>query len=131
MIGKPIDVAGVLLQLADGSRGLNIPYTGRGDEVGDAARAARHLSRQPRAIEKLEAEQKEAAAHAVAELADRSAELQTLGEVTRAVTSTLDLQTVLTTEIVAEDNPASGTEAGAIYVFETMKSNSSCVRPTA
>ena len=41
-IGKPIrHIAGVLLQLADGSRELDIPYTGRGDEVGDAARAAR------------------------------------------------------------------------------------------
>ena len=41
-IGKPIkNIAGVLLQLANGSRELDIPYTGRGDEVGDAARAAR------------------------------------------------------------------------------------------
>src|SRR5664279_2991504 len=41
-IGRPIKhIAGVLLQLANGTREFDIPYTGRGDEVGDAARAAR------------------------------------------------------------------------------------------
>jgi len=114
-IGKPIRrIAGVLLQLADGSRGLDIPYTGRGDEVGDAARTFRDsLVR----LEKLEAEQKEAAARTVAELARSVSELRALGEVTRAVTSTLDLETVLTT-IVAKATQLSGTEAGAIYVFD-------------
>jgi signal transduction histidine kinase/DNA-binding response OmpR family regulator len=46
--------------------------------------------------------------------------LRALGEVTRAVTSTLDLETVLTT-IVAKATQLSGTEAGAIYVFEEAK----------
>jgi hypothetical protein len=41
-IGRPIkNIAGVLLQLANGSRDLDIPYTGRGDEVGDATRRGR------------------------------------------------------------------------------------------
>ena len=120
-IGKPIrHIAGVLLQLADGSRGLDIPYTGRGDEVGDAARAARTFRDNLVRLEKLEAEQKEAAARTVAELARSVSELRALGEVTRAVTSTLDLQTVLTT-IVAKATQLSGTEAGAIYVFEQVK----------
>jgi signal transduction histidine kinase len=44
------------------------------------------------------------------------AELRALGEVTRAVTSSIDLETVLTT-IVARATELSGTEAGAIYVF--------------
>ncbi len=44
------------------------------------------------------------------------AELQALGEVTRAVNSSVDLETVLTT-IVAKATQLSGTEAGAIYVF--------------
>jgi GAF domain-containing protein len=43
--------------------------------------------------------------------------LQALGEVTQAVNSTLDLQTVLST-IVAKAVQLSGTDAGAIYVFE-------------
>jgi signal transduction histidine kinase len=44
-------------------------------------------------------------------------ELRVLGEVSQAVNSTLDLQTVLDT-IVAEATQISGTDAGAIYVFD-------------
>jgi signal transduction histidine kinase len=44
-------------------------------------------------------------------------ELRGLGDVTQAVNSTLDLQTVLDT-IVARTTQLSGTEAGAIYVFD-------------
>jgi signal transduction histidine kinase len=51
------------------------------------------------------------------ELAQSVAELRALGEVTRAVNSTVDLETVLTT-IVAKAAQLSGTEAGAIYVFD-------------
>ena len=51
------------------------------------------------------------------ELSQSVGELRALGEVTQAVTSTLDLETVLTT-IVAKAAQLSGTEAGAIYVFD-------------
>jgi signal transduction histidine kinase/CheY-like chemotaxis protein len=51
------------------------------------------------------------------ELSQSVGELRALGEITQAVTSTLDLETVLTT-IVAKATPLSGTEAGAIYVFD-------------
>jgi signal transduction histidine kinase/CheY-like chemotaxis protein len=51
------------------------------------------------------------------ELSQSVGELRALGEVTQAVTSTLDLETVLTT-IVAKATQLSGTEAGAIYVFD-------------
>jgi two-component system, NtrC family, sensor kinase len=44
-------------------------------------------------------------------------ELRALGEVSQAVNSTLDLQTVLST-IVAKATQLSDTEAGAIYVFD-------------
>jgi GAF domain-containing protein len=44
-------------------------------------------------------------------------ELRALGDVTQAVNSTIDLETVLTT-IVAKATQLSGTEAGAIYVFD-------------
>jgi signal transduction histidine kinase len=44
-------------------------------------------------------------------------ELKALGQVTQAVNSTVDLETVLTT-IVAKATQLSGTEAGAIYVFD-------------
>src|SRR6266508_2470508 len=51
------------------------------------------------------------------ELAHSVEELRALGEVTQEVNSTLDLQTVLST-IVAKAVQLSGTDAGAIYVFE-------------
>ena len=64
-IGRPIKhIAGVLLQLANGKREFDIPYTGRGDEVGDAARAAQAFRDNLVRLEKLETEQKEAAARA-------------------------------------------------------------------
>ena len=47
-------------------------------------------------------------------------ELRALGEVSQAVNSTLDLQTVLST-IVAKAVQLSGTEAGAIYVFDDVQ----------
>src|SRR5262249_9048054 len=51
------------------------------------------------------------------ELGQSVEELRALGEVSRAVNSTLDLKTVLDT-IVAKATQLSGTEAGAIYVRE-------------
>ena len=51
------------------------------------------------------------------ELAQSVSELRALGEVSQAVNSTLDLESVLTT-IVAKAVQLSGTEAGAIYVFD-------------
>jgi signal transduction histidine kinase len=51
------------------------------------------------------------------ELAHSVEGLRALGEVTQAVNSTLDLETVLST-IVAKATQLSGTEAGAIYVFD-------------
>ena len=51
------------------------------------------------------------------ELTQSVEELRALGEVTQAVSSTLDLQTVLDT-IVAKAAQLSGTEAGVIYVFD-------------
>ena len=47
-------------------------------------------------------------------------ELRALGEVSQAVNSTLDLETVLST-IVAKAVQLSGTEAGAIYVFDDLQ----------
>jgi two-component system, NtrC family, sensor kinase len=46
--------------------------------------------------------------------------LRALGEVSRAVNSTLDLETVLST-IVAKAAQLSGTEAGAIYVYDNRQ----------
>jgi signal transduction histidine kinase len=51
------------------------------------------------------------------QLAQSVEELRALGEVTQAVNSTVDLETVLST-IVAKAAQLSNTEAGAIYVFD-------------
>jgi signal transduction histidine kinase len=51
------------------------------------------------------------------ELSQSIGELRALGEVSQAVNSTVDLETVLTT-IVAKATQLSNTEAGAIYVFD-------------
>jgi GAF domain-containing protein len=51
------------------------------------------------------------------ELAQSVGELQALGEISQAVNSTLDLETVLTT-IVGRAVQLSRTDAGAIYVFD-------------
>ena len=51
------------------------------------------------------------------ELSQSVDELRALGEVSQAVNSTVDLQTVLNT-IVLKATQLSGTEAGAIYVFD-------------
>jgi signal transduction histidine kinase len=54
------------------------------------------------------------------ELAQSVEKLRALGEVTQAVNSTLDLETVLST-IVAKAVQLSGTEGGAIYVFDELE----------
>jgi GAF domain-containing protein len=51
------------------------------------------------------------------ELAHSVEELRALGDVSQAVNSTVDLETVLTT-VVAKATQLSSTEAGAIYVFD-------------
>ena len=56
------------------------------------------------------------------ELAQSVEELRALGEVSQAVNSTLDLETVLNT-IVAKATQLSGTEAGAIYVHGDAKND--------
>jgi hypothetical protein len=92
-IGRPIKhIAGVLLQLANGKREFDIPYTGRGDEVGDAARAAQAFRDNLVRLEKLETEQKEAAARAVAERKSMVRDLadtfeQAIGNIVGAVSS--------------------------------------------
>ena len=54
-IGRPIRRIGeVLLQLAHGNKDVEVPYTGRGDEVGDNARAAQAFKEKLIRIEQLE-----------------------------------------------------------------------------
>jgi signal transduction histidine kinase len=71
------------------------------------------LAEKAQAAERLEHEVKQR----TAELAQSVEELRALGDVSRAVNSTIDLETVLST-IVAKAVQLSATEAGTIYVFD-------------
>ena len=66
-IARPIRrIGGVLLELANGNKAVEIPYTERGDEVGDNARAAHTFKENLIRIEQMEAEQKDQEAAATA-----------------------------------------------------------------
>jgi methyl-accepting chemotaxis protein len=75
-IARPIRRIGdVLLQLAGGNKAVEIPYTARGDEVGDNARAARTFRDNLVRIEQMEAEQKDQEAAAAAQRKDEMIKL--------------------------------------------------------
>jgi signal transduction histidine kinase len=109
--------------IVGGQRDIAIP-SGGGDEIAEMARAVEVFRDNAIALDQLLADQELAAVRLeqkveqrTHELSQSVSELRALGEVTQAVTSTLELQTVLTT-IVAKATQLSGTEAGAIYVFD-------------
>ena len=59
-IARPIRRIGeVLLELANGNKAVDVPYAARGDEVGDAARAAQTFKENILRIEKMKTEQRE------------------------------------------------------------------------
>jgi methyl-accepting chemotaxis protein len=67
-IARPIRRIGeVLLELAGGNKAIAIPFTERGDEVGDNARAAQTFKENLIRIEQMEAEQKNLQAAAAAQ----------------------------------------------------------------
>ena len=77
-VSKPISkIAGVLNELASGNKLVEIPYTKRGDEIGDNARAAKTFKENLLRVEKMEAEQKGTRARAAAE---REAAMQKMAQ---------------------------------------------------
>jgi len=59
-IGRPIRRIGeVLIELAQGRKDVEVPYTGRGDEVGDNARAAQAFKEKLIQVAQLEIDQRE------------------------------------------------------------------------
>ena len=77
-ISKPIGkIASVLNELASGNKAVEIPYTARGDEIGENARAAKTFKENLLRVEKMEAEQKEAEVRADAE---REAAMQKMAD---------------------------------------------------
>jgi len=64
-ISRPIrDIGEVLVELAGGNKDVAVPYTDRGDEVGDNARAAQTFKEKLIRIEQLEQAEKETARRA-------------------------------------------------------------------
>ncbi len=67
-ISRPVSkIASVLNELANGNKAVEIPYTQRGDEIGENARAAQTFKENLLRVEQMEAEQKENEARAAAE----------------------------------------------------------------
>jgi signal transduction histidine kinase len=112
-----------MLAIAAGSHHRPIDISGS-DEVAEMGRVAEILRKNTLERDELLAEKAQAAdrlerqvKERTAELAQSVEELRALGDVTQAVNSSIDLLTVLST-IVAKATQLSGTEAGAIYVFD-------------
>src|SRR3984893_12026488 len=81
-IARPVRRIGeVLLELANGNKAVVIPFTERGDEVGDNARAARTFKDNLIRIERMEADQKNQEAAAAAQ---RKAEMHKLADAFQA-----------------------------------------------
>ena len=114
-----------MLAIAGGS--LHAPVAAEGgDEVAAMGRAVEVFRRNTLERDELLAEKAQAAEQLEREIKQRTTELaqsveelQALGEVTQAVNSTLDPQTVLAT-IVAKAVQLSNTDAGVIYVFDEL-----------
>jgi adenylate cyclase len=112
-----------MVAIAAGTRQEPIAISGN-DEVAEMGRVVEVfrkntlerdelLAEKAQAAERLEKEVKQR----TAELAQSVEELRALGDVSQAVNSTIDLDTVLST-IVAKAVQLSGTDAGSIYVFD-------------
>jgi methyl-accepting chemotaxis protein len=110
-IARPIRRIGdVLLGLAHGDKSLEVPYSTRGDEVGDAARAATTFKENLTRIEQMEAAQKDleaaAAAARKADMAKLADEFQAaIGGIVDTVSSaSSQLESAATTLTATADN---------------------------
>ena len=126
-IGRPIrQIANVLLQLAGGTREFEIPYTARGDEVGDAARAASTFRDNLVKLEKLEAEQKETTDRVMAERKGMVRDLadmfeQAIGNIAGAVSSAAG-EMESTAGVLAKNAEATRQLSGEVAVASTQAS---------
>ena len=114
-----------MLAIAAGSHHRPIEISGN-DEVAEMGRVVEIFRKNTLERSELLAERAQAADRLEQQVNERTAalaqsveELRALGDVTQAVNSSIDLQTVLAT-IVAKATQLSGTEAGAIYVFDEV-----------
>ncbi len=127
-IGRPIrQIADVLLQLASGKREFAIPYTTRGDEVGDAARAASTFRDNLVRLERFEAEQKATAEREMTErkaMVDDLADMfeRAIGNIVGAVTSAAN-EMESTAGVLAKNAEATRQLSGDVAVASTQASS--------
>jgi signal transduction histidine kinase/CheY-like chemotaxis protein len=112
-----------MLAIAEGNLTVTLPTRGS-DEIAEMGRVVELLRKNTVERDELLVERAQAAdrlekqvEERTVELAQSVKELRALGEVSRAVNSTIDLQTVLST-IIAKAVELSGTHAGTIFVFD-------------
>jgi methyl-accepting chemotaxis protein len=107
-IARPIRRIGeVLLVLASGNKAVEIPFTERGDEVGDNARAARTFKDNLTRIEEMEAAQKNLQAVTVAQ---RKAEMIKLADAFQAaIGGIVNTVSAASSQLEAAANTLSGT----------------------
>jgi adenylate cyclase len=114
-----------MLAIAGGSHHTPIDLSGS-DEITEMGRVVEILRKNTLERDELLIDKAQAADRLeqqvnerTAELAQSVQELRALGDVTQAVNSSIDVETVLST-IVAKAVQLSGTQAGAIYVFDDV-----------
>jgi signal transduction histidine kinase len=115
-----------MLAIAEGNLATNIP-TGGSDEIAEMGGVVEILRKNTLERNELLIERAQAAdrlekqvEERTIELARSVEELRALGDVSQAVNSTIDLQTVLST-IISKAVQLSGTEAGTIYAFDEAR----------
>ena len=107
-IARPIRRIGdVLLQLAGGNKAVEIPYTRRGDEVGDNARTAQTFKENLIRIDLMEAEQKNQEAAAAARRKEEMTKLAGVFEA--AVGGIIDSVSAASQQLEAAAGTLSGT----------------------
>jgi adenylate cyclase len=123
LIRRLMRLSGGMLAIAGGGHHTPIDISGS-DEIAEMGRVAEVLRKNTLERDELLVEKAQAAdrleqqvKERTAELAQSVEELRALGDVSQAVNSTIDLETVLST-IVAKATQLSNTEAGTIYVFD-------------
>jgi signal transduction histidine kinase len=126
LIRRLMRLSGGMLAIAKGSQQAPIQISGT-DEVAEMGRVVEIFRRNTLERDELLAEKAQAADRLEDEVKERTAELarsveelRALGDVSQAVNSTIDLETVLFT-IVTKAVQLSGTEAGTIYVFDEAR----------
>ena len=112
-----------MLEIAEGNPTAKVP-TGGSDEIAEMGRAVEifrknTLERNELLIERAQTADRleKKVEERTAELAQSVKELHALGDVSQAVNSTIDLQTVLST-IITNAVQLSGADAGTIFVFD-------------